>query len=84
MPRIRCLYTDCNFLDNTYCTAISVEIDPDMGCATYTPLGETDALSNAWGDDDDDFDDWDTEDLDLDDDEDDEEDEDFDDEEDDW
>lgn len=38
MPRIRCHYSDCVFLDEGYCSAAAVEIDPDTGCATYTPL----------------------------------------------
>ena len=83
MPRIRCLYGDCTFLDNKYCTATSVEIDPDLGCASYTPIDEAgvdaDALADEWEDDEETYDGWDTEDIDLDDDEDFEEDE-----EDDW
>lgn len=42
MPRIRCHYTDCVFLDDGYCGAAAVEFDPDTGCATYSPNGETD------------------------------------------
>ena len=37
MPRIRCHYLDCIFLDEGYCSAAAVEIDPDTGCATYAP-----------------------------------------------
>lgn len=37
MPRIRCHYTDCVFLDEGYCSAAAVELDPDTGCATYSP-----------------------------------------------
>ncbi len=37
MARIRCHYADCVFLDDGYCSAAAVEIDPDTGCATYTP-----------------------------------------------
>lgn len=37
MPRIRCHYSDCVFLDEGYCSAAAVEIDPDTGCATYSP-----------------------------------------------
>ncbi len=81
MPRIRCLYVDCTFLDGGYCSASNVEIDPDMGCATYAPIGETDVIDDEWEDDteDDSYDEWDTEDLDMDDD-----DDDFGDDEDDW
>ena len=37
MPRIRCHYTDCVFLDDGYCGAAAVELDPDTGCATFAP-----------------------------------------------
>ncbi len=40
MPRIRCHYTDCVFIDDGYCGAAAVEIDPDTGCATYSPNEE--------------------------------------------
>jgi hypothetical protein len=36
MPRIRCHYSDCVFLDEGYCGAAAVELDPDTGCQTYT------------------------------------------------
>jgi hypothetical protein len=51
MPRIKCHYADCVFLDDGYCSAAAVEIDPDTGCSTYSP---TDAASTAsgWEDDD--------------------------------
>ncbi len=37
MPRIRCHYMDCVFLEEGYCGARSVELDPDEGCLTYKP-----------------------------------------------
>jgi len=40
MPRIRCAYEDCVFLDDRYCTASEVEVDPDHGCLTYKPTAE--------------------------------------------
>lgn len=36
MPRIRCHYIDCVFLDDGYCGAAAIEIDPDVGCMTYS------------------------------------------------
>jgi hypothetical protein len=36
MPRIRCHYIDCVFLDDGYCGAAAVEFDPDIGCMTYS------------------------------------------------
>jgi hypothetical protein len=40
MPRIRCHYIDCVFLEGGYCGASTVEIDPDEGCMTYTHVAE--------------------------------------------
>jgi len=31
MPRIKCHYLDCSFLDEGICTAGMVELDPDTG-----------------------------------------------------
>jgi len=28
---------DCIFIDEGFCSAAAVEIDPDTGCATYSP-----------------------------------------------
>lgn len=36
MPRIRCHYVDCIYLEAGMCTADEIELDPDMGCLTYT------------------------------------------------
>jgi len=41
MPRIRCRYHDCAFLDEGYCSAAMVEIDPDNGCQTYSPNADS-------------------------------------------
>ncbi len=38
MPRIKCHYVDCVFLDEGICSAAAVEIDPDEGCKTYSPI----------------------------------------------
>ncbi|HSF82178.1 MAG TPA: hypothetical protein VLA49_13130 [Anaerolineales bacterium] len=35
MPRIRCHYIDCILLDDGYCGAAAIELDPDVGCMTY-------------------------------------------------
>jgi hypothetical protein len=40
MPRIRCHYTDCVFVDEGFCSAAAVEFDPDTGCATFSPNEE--------------------------------------------
>jgi hypothetical protein len=48
MPRIKCHYADCVFLDEGYCSAAAVEIDPDSGCNTYSP--SDDAVEEEWDD----------------------------------
>ena len=54
MPRIRCHYINCVFVDDTFCGAAAVEIDPDEGCMTYSPA---DGISDEdW--DDDDIEEW--------------------------
>lgn len=40
MARIRCHYLDCVFLDEGYCSAAAIEIDPDSGCMTYSANAE--------------------------------------------
>lgn len=47
MPRIRCHYVDCVFLDEGYCAAAAVELDPEEGCLTYSPSGEV-SPDEAW------------------------------------
>jgi hypothetical protein len=46
MPRIKCHYIDCVFLDEGYCSAAAIELDPDTGCATYSPSDEAVAAEN--------------------------------------
>jgi len=70
MPKIRCHYLDCAFLDDNYCTAALVELNPDEGCLTYSPTSEPthedewdDSELEDWEDteeesDEDDDDDW--------------------------
>ncbi len=48
MPRIRCHYTDCVFLDDSYCSAAAVEIDPETGCATFSPNEEAAVAGEEW------------------------------------
>jgi len=48
MPRIRCHYVDCVFVDDGYCGAAAVELDPDTGCATFTPNEEAAAKDEDW------------------------------------
>ena len=43
MPRIRCRYLDCVFLEEGYCGAAAIELDPDAGCLTYSQTEEAEA-----------------------------------------
>jgi len=47
MPRIRCHYLECAFLDDGFCSAASVELDPDSGCMTFSPAAGASA-SDEW------------------------------------
>ncbi len=63
MPRIRCLYLDCMFLDDGYCGAAAIEIDPDIGCTTYK-RGNDIVVDEDWEEDDpDEIEEWDEIDL---------------------
>ncbi len=42
MPRIRCRYEDCVFLEEGYCGAAAIELEPDTGCLTYSRVDEAD------------------------------------------
>jgi hypothetical protein len=57
MPRIRCHYLDCVFVDDGYCGAAAVELDPDTGCATYSPTGETAGKGEEWEEEEEEWDD---------------------------
>lgn len=60
MPAIRCHYNDCVQIQNGYCAAPSIELDPDGGCLTYEPMlavndaeeWEEGELGDLWHDDD--------------------------------
>lgn len=60
MPRIRCHYLDCVLLDDGYCGAAAIELDPDMGCMTYKRSDDLD-VEEDWEDEDEliDEDEWD-------------------------
>ena len=57
MPRIRCHYLDCVFLDDGYCSAAAVEIDPDAGCMTFSPSAESSA-EDTWEEEEEEMEDW--------------------------
>jgi hypothetical protein len=70
MARIRCHYSDCIHLESKFCGADSIELDPEMGCLTYTQEeGEDLPDEEEWEEelfDDEDWDDLDEDDLDED------------------
>lgn len=55
-PRVRCYYLDCEFLDERYCSAAQIEINPDNGCLTYRPSEDLSTVA-GW-DDDEELEDW--------------------------
>ena len=61
MPRIRCHYIDCVLLDDGYCGAAAIELDPDMGCMTYKRSDDLDVEEEREDDEEDliDEDEWD-------------------------
>lgn len=57
MPRIRCHYVDCVFVDDGYCGAAAVELDPDMGCMTFSRAADVEE-EGEWDEEDEELDDW--------------------------
>lgn len=52
MPKIKCHYDDCVFLEDGYCGAAAVEIEPDGGCLTYRRDAEAETTTETWEEDD--------------------------------
>ncbi len=63
MPCIRCHYIDCVFLDDGYCGAAAIEIDPDAGCMTFSRADDVNN-DNDWEEEEEELEEW--EDIDLD------------------
>lgn len=57
MPRIRCHYIDCVFLDDGYCGAAAIELDPDVGCMTYSRADDLE-VEQEWEDEEEDLEEW--------------------------
>lgn len=57
MPRIRCHYIDCVFIDDGYCGAAAVEIDPDAGCMTFARADDLD-VADEWEEEEEEADEW--------------------------
>ena len=58
MPRIRCHYIDCVFLDDGYCSSSAIELDSDVGCMTYSRTTDIER-EVGWDEDEKDLGDWD-------------------------
>ena len=67
MARIRCKYRGCTFLDDGICSAVSVDLDPEEGCLTFSQLSDP-FEDEDWNEDDDldGYDEWDDDDFDED------------------
>lgn len=48
MPRIRCHYEGCIHLEANLCDADAIELDPEMGCLTFTQESEEVADEEDW------------------------------------
>ena len=48
MPRIRCRYIDCIYLESGFCTTDQIDLDPEMGCLTYTQEEEDLPKEEEW------------------------------------
>jgi hypothetical protein len=57
MPRIRCHYVDCVFLDDGYCSAAAIEVDPDVGCMTYSRADDADEEED-WEEEEEELEEW--------------------------
>jgi hypothetical protein len=51
MPRLRCHYVDCIYLEGGLCGASAVELDPDEGCMTYTHITDVSTEEDDWDED---------------------------------
>ena len=65
MPRIRCRYIGCVYLEEEYCTASFIDLDPDIGCQSFSQGGDLyDDVDDDWDEDEeDDFEGWEEEDF---------------------
>ena len=61
MPRIRCRYMDCIFLEENFCGDAAIELDPDTGCQTYSQSESKDSHTDDDWDDDEFDEDWENE-----------------------
>lgn len=57
MPRIRCHYIDCVFIDDGYCGAAAIEVDPDVGCMTYSRADDAET-EDEWEEEEEEIEEW--------------------------
>lgn len=50
MPKVKCRYYDCVYLEDSYCGAVAIEIDPEEGCLTYARIEDVED-DDDWDDD---------------------------------
>jgi len=48
MPRIRCRYIDCTYLESGLCSTDQIDLDPEMGCLTYSQEEEELPKDEEW------------------------------------
>jgi hypothetical protein len=48
MPRIRCRYVDCIYLESGFCGTDQIDLDPELGCLTYTQEEEETLPKETW------------------------------------
>jgi len=58
MPRIRCHYVDCVFLDDGYCGAAAIELDPDVGCMTHARADDAEEVDDEWDEEEEESEEW--------------------------
>ena len=44
MPRIRCNYEGCIYLEGNFCTAGEIELDQELGCLTFSQVEEEEII----------------------------------------
>ena len=50
MPRIRCFFDGCIYLERGYCTTEEIILDPDEGCLTFTQIDDLARDDDDWED----------------------------------
>jgi hypothetical protein len=48
MPRIRCAYYECVYLERGFCGAEEIDLDPEEGCLTFTQIEDLALDDEDW------------------------------------